>query len=75
MLKAVGILVGGVFIGAVGFELLRRKHPDMLDNLYGKVRDEAVAAKNAFTEGYYWALDPHRSPSSDLARPTPVESV
>ncbi len=28
MLKSLGILIGGVFIGAVGVEVVSRKYPD-----------------------------------------------
>ncbi|GAG29818.1 unnamed protein product, partial [marine sediment metagenome] len=32
MLKTLGILLGGVFVGAVSVEVVRRKCPDTLDN-------------------------------------------
>jgi len=52
MTKALGILLGGMFVGAVGAEVLRRKYPDGMDKLYAKVKQATLAAKQAFKEGY-----------------------
>ena len=52
MLKSLGILIGGVFIGAVGVEVVRNKYPESLDKLYAKICETASGAKEAFKKGY-----------------------
>ena len=52
MIKSLGILIGGVFIGAVGVEVTRKKYPEALDKLYAKTCDAASGAKEAFKKGY-----------------------
>jgi len=52
MLKSLGILIGGVFVGAVSIEVVRRKYPDGLDKLYKKTREVASEVKDAFKNGY-----------------------
>jgi hypothetical protein len=52
MVKALGILLGGMFVGAVGTEVLRRKYPGCMDKLSAKVKQATSAAKQAFKEGY-----------------------
>ncbi len=52
MIKILAILAGGVFVGAVGVEIVRRKYPRALDNLYAKTRKTAAEAKEAFKNGY-----------------------
>lgn len=52
MAKTLGILLGGVFVGAVGMEVLRRKYPDCVHKLCAKVKQATLAAKQAFKEGY-----------------------
>ena len=52
MFKGLAFMIGGIFVGAVGMELLRRKYPDALSNLYAKTRELASAAKEAFQAGY-----------------------
>ncbi len=56
MLKGLGILVAGIFVGAMGAEVFRKTHPDALDKLYVKVEGLTDAAKEAFMEGYHGAL-------------------
>lgn len=51
-LGILGILLGGMFVGAVGTEVLRRKYPDCMDKLCAKVKQATSAAKQAFKEGY-----------------------
>lgn len=41
MIKSLGILVGGIFVGAVGAEIVRRKYPNALDKAYAKTREVA----------------------------------
>jgi len=52
MIKGLAMMIGGIFVGAVGMELIRRKYPDALDNLYAKTRETISAAKEAFMAGY-----------------------
>ena len=58
MLKSLGILIGGVFVGAVSVEVIRRKCPDTFDNLYAKTRKIASEVKEAFKNGYEKASQP-----------------
>jgi len=58
MLKSLGILIGGVFVGAVSVEVIRRKCPDALDKLYTKTREVASEVKEAFKNGYEKASQP-----------------
>ena len=58
MLKSLGILMGGVFIGAVSVEVVRKKYPDTLDKLYSKTREIAYEVKEAFKNGYEKASQP-----------------
>ena len=52
MIKSLGILIGGVFIGAVGVEIIRREYPKALDKLYSKTCKVTSGAKEAFKKGY-----------------------
>ena len=52
MFKGLGILVGGIFIGAVGAEVVRKACPGGFDKLYASVGQLANAAREAFVEGY-----------------------
>jgi len=52
MLKSIGVILGGVFIGAVGMEVFRRTCPGGMDKLYSKTREVALGAKGAFKNGY-----------------------
>ena len=61
MLKSFGILIGGIFVGAVGAEFIRRKCPDALNKLYAKTREAASGAKEAFVNGYSNATQPKRA--------------
>ena len=58
MLKTLGILMGGVFVGAVSVEVVRRKCPDALDKLYAKTREVASEVRDAFKNGYENASQP-----------------
>ena len=58
MLKSLGILIGGVFVGALGVEVIRRKCPDALDKFYKKTRETASEIKEAFKNGYDKASQP-----------------
>ncbi len=52
MLKGLGVLLGGVFIGAVGVEIVRKKCPDAREKVCTKVREVASDMKAAFMNGY-----------------------
>jgi len=58
MLKSLGILIGGIFVGAVSVEIVRRKCPDALDKLYRKTHEVASEVKEAFRNGYERASQP-----------------
>ena len=56
MIKGIGILGGGVFIGALWAEIARRGWPGGFDKLYTKVGGLGDTARNAFKEGYHGAV-------------------
>jgi hypothetical protein len=51
-----GVLVGGIFVGAVGAEILRKKCPETLDDLYAKTCELTSKVKEAFKKGYENAM-------------------
>jgi len=52
MLNGFGAFIGGIFIGAVGVELVRRRCPDAMDRLYARTREITSEAIEAFKRGY-----------------------
>ena len=56
MLKGLGILVGGVFVGAVGAEILRQKCPETLGKLRTMTCEVTSGVKEAFKSGYENAM-------------------
>ena len=58
MLKSLGILIGGVFVGAVSAEVVRKKCPDAMDKLRAKAHQVTSEAKKAFKNGYHNATQP-----------------
>ena len=52
MLKALGILVGGIFVGAVGMEIVHRKCPDVLSKVCEKTQEVTAGLKEGFKKGY-----------------------
>ena len=64
MLKVLGVVLGGVFVGAVGMEIVRRKCPDTRDKVYAKIRRVASDMKTAFKEGYRSAVQSPESASA-----------
>ena len=58
MIKSLGILIGGVFVGAVGIEIIHRKYPDALDKMCTKTREMTSGIKEAFKNGYENATRP-----------------
>jgi hypothetical protein len=61
MIKSLGILLGGVFIGAVGVEVFHKKYPKAMDKLYSKTLEMASGAKEAFKKGYTNASQPKQA--------------
>ena len=51
-MKSLGALIGGIFIGAVGMEIICKKYPDTLDKLCTKTREITSGIKEAFVQGY-----------------------
>jgi len=64
MIKSLGILIGGVFVGAVGVEIIHRKYPDALDKICTKTREMTSGIKEAFKNGYENATRPQAAPSA-----------
>jgi len=64
MLKGLGILLGGIFVGAVGAEIFRKEYPDVLDKLQSKTRELASGVKAAFKKGYDSATGAKKSARS-----------
>ncbi len=58
MLKTLGVLVGGIFVGALGAEIFRRQYPERMDKFYEKVHRVALVAKGAFQKGYRSITEP-----------------
>ena len=52
MIKSVGILIGGIFVGAVGAEIIRKKYSDHIKNAYDKTCEITSGIKEAFKKGY-----------------------
>jgi len=56
MLKSLGILAGGIFVGAVGAEIINKKYPKVIDNVYAKTYEITSGIKEAFKKGYANAM-------------------
>jgi hypothetical protein len=56
MIKSLGILIGGIFVGAVGAEIIRKKYPKALDELCSKTCEMTSGVKEAFKKGYANAM-------------------
>ena len=52
MVKSLGILIGGIFVGAVSAEIIRKKYPKSMNNVYAKTCEIASDVKRAFKR--YW---------------------
>ena len=61
MLKSLGIMIGGIFVGAVGMELIHKKYPRALDKLCKKGSNLAAGIKEGFRKGYENATRPARA--------------
>ncbi len=56
MFKSVGILIGGIFVGAVGAEIIRKKYSGQIKRAYDKTCEVTSEIKEAFKKGYTNAL-------------------
>ena len=61
MIKSLGILIGGVFVGAVGMEIIHKKYPNAMDDLCTKTREAISGIKEAFKQGYENATQAHQA--------------
>jgi len=61
MVKSLGILIGGIFVGAVGAEILRKKYPETLDKLCTETCEITSRVKEAFKKGYESAMQPQQA--------------
>ena len=52
MLRTLGVVLGGLFAGAVVMEVVHKKYPDGLDRLYSKIGGIGSGIKEGFKEGY-----------------------
>jgi len=58
MLKTLGILIGGIFVGAVGVEIVNKKCPEVINKIRAKTCGVASEVKEAFKNGYHSATKP-----------------
>ena len=58
MLKTLGILIGGIFVGAVGVEVVHKKYPEAVNSICTKTREVVSEVKEAFRSGYNSATKP-----------------
>ncbi len=56
MVKSLGILIGGIFVGAVSAEIIRKKYPKAMNNVYAKTCEITSGIKEAFKKGYENAM-------------------
>jgi len=56
MVKSLGILIGGIFIGAVSAEIIRKQCPKAMNNVYAKTCEITSGVKEAFKKGYSNAM-------------------
>ncbi len=56
MIKSVGILIGGIFVGAVGAEIVRKKYSKPIKTVYDKTCEMTTGIKDAFKKGYSNAM-------------------
>jgi hypothetical protein len=52
MFKSLGVVLAGVFVGAVGMEVIHKKYPHAFDKLFARAREVASGATEAFRAGY-----------------------
>lgn len=47
-IAVIGGVIGGIILGAVGMEILRKSNPDLAENIDNKLKDAGQAVKDAF---------------------------
>jgi hypothetical protein len=52
MWKIIGGVVIGVFVGALAYEIILRKRPDLIKNIESSAEGTAQSFMDAFQEGY-----------------------
>ena len=65
MFKELGILLAGVFVGAVGAELIRKSSPKLVNKVGRKSREGISNLKEAFMVGYESAT--HRQETAKVS--------
>jgi hypothetical protein len=68
MFKEFGILLGGIFVGAVTAEIIRKKCPNVGGTLRTKICNVTSGVKDAFKAGYENATKHHKG-AGDVAEP------
>ena len=58
MIKSLGVLLGGIFVGAAGAEILRTKSPKVMENICTKACGMTSGVVDAFKTGYKNATQP-----------------
>ncbi|MBF0245175.1 MAG: hypothetical protein HQL31_07860 [Planctomycetes bacterium] len=58
MIKTLGVLLGGLFLGAVGMEIMRRKNPKGSEKIGNDVKNFGSSLKASFKDGYNSAKAP-----------------
>lgn len=56
--KGLGVMIAGIFVGAVGMELFRRTCPQAIDKICAKVKETTSGAAEAFKSGYEKVTQP-----------------
>ncbi len=64
MFKSLGILIGGIFVGAVGAEIIRKKYPNAMEEVCGKTSEIISGVKEAFKNGYTNAMQSQQAAQS-----------
>ncbi len=64
MFKSLGVLVAGIFVGAVAMEVIRKVCPEALDQVYGRTREIASGARDAFQRGYEGVASSQEAPEA-----------
>lgn len=66
MVKSLGILIGGIFVGAVGAEIVRKKYPKAVKSMYAKTYEITSGVKEAFKKGYANAMQSQQAAESSV---------
>lgn len=60
-MKSLGVLIGGIFVGAVGMEIIRRQYPDALNKLCKRTCEITSGIEESFKKGYKNAMRPQQA--------------